>query len=402
MDLVQVESRAREWRHRLHGDPELGFAEHRTAAFVASVLSDLGMQVTTGVGGTGVVGTLVKGSSSASIGLRADMDGLALDEAGTREYRSRNPGVMHACGHDGHMAMVLGAAAVLTEASDVDGTVQFVFQPAEEHGRGAQAMLDDGLAERFPMGAIFGLHNLPGVPAGDFQTRTGPIMASEDTFEIVIDGRGGHAARPQMVVDPLVIGSQIVLGLQTIVSRNVDPQSSAVLSCTEFITDGVRNAIPGRVVIRGDTRSYDPQVQTLLEQRMREVCAGMAAAHGASCTVVYRREFAPTINDPACAAQAAQAARLALGAGRVDAECTPIMASEDFGALARRIPGCFSFLGNGVGPDDGGTPLHSRGYDFNDDVLMSGVQYYVSLVRAALAPRDGRPAGSGLGVPFDV
>ena len=378
-------SRVRDWRHRLHADPELGFAEVRTAAFVASVLEDLGIDVVTGVGGTGVVGTLTNGSSSRAIGLRADMDGLPLDEVATHAYSSRNGGVMHACGHDGHMAMVLGAAAALSSSRTFQGSVRFVFQPAEEHGLGAQAMLDDGLATRFPMDGIYGLHNLPGLPAGAFQTRPGAIMASEDTFEIRIQGRGGHAARPHMVVDPIVIGSEIVLALQTIVARNVDPQHSAVVSCTEFITDGVRNAIPGSVIIRGDTRSYDTTVQEVLEARMRTLCSGIAEAHGGTCTVTYRHEFQPTVNDPGCVAIAVRAARAALGNGVVEADCAPIMASEDFGTLARVIPGCFAFLGNGEAGGVGGAPLHSRDYDVNDDVLMKGVSYYVSLVRETLA-----------------
>ena len=381
---VALAAQVRQWRHRLHAYPELGFGEHETARFVAEVLADLGVSVQTGIGGTGVVGTLTRGSGGRSIGLRADMDGLALDEVGRHDYCSRNRGAMHACGHDGHMAMVLGAAAVLADMDEFEGTVRFVFQPAEEHGRGAQAMLDDGLATRFPMDAIYGLHNLPGVPAGSFQTRPGPIMASEDTFEIAIMGRGGHAARPHMVVDPLVVGAEIVLALQTIVARNVDPQQAAVVSCTEFTTDGVRNAIPGEVIIRGDTRSYESSVQGLLEQRMRDLCTGITQAHGASVRVSYRHEFQPTVNDERCAGVAVQAARRALGSERVDGNCAPIMASEDFGALARAIPGCFAFLGNGLAPGEGGTPLHSRDYDFNDAVLESGVDYYVALVHDVL------------------
>ena len=381
----ELEARVRQWRHHLHAAPELGFAEFGTSSFIASVLEGLGVHVSTGIGGTGVVGTLTRGTSTRVIGLRADMDGLALDETGNREYASRNDGVMHACGHDGHMAMVLGAAAALSSNSSFDGTVRFVFQPAEEHGRGARAMIDDGLATRFPMDGIYGLHNLPGVPAGQFQTRAGAIMASEDTFEITIRGRGGHAARPHMVVDPIVIGAEIVLALQTIVARTVDPQRPAVVSCTEFITDGVRNAIPGTVIIRGDTRSYDGAVQEVLEARMRSLCSGIATAHGGSCTVTYRHEFEPTVNDPACVSLAVQAARAALGDQAVDDDCPPIMASEDFGALARVIPGCFAFLGNGETGGPGGAPLHSRDYDFNDETLMSGVAYYVALVNGVLS-----------------
>ncbi len=385
-----VVAQAREWRHRLHRCPETGFGEHRTAEVVADALDGLGLEVTRGVGGTGVVASLRLGDGPGTIGLRADLDGLPLHEGGTKPYRSRHDGVMHACGHDGHMAMVLGAAATLVQEGGFDGTVRFAFQPAEEHGRGAKAMLADGLLDRFPMDAVYGLHNLPGVPAGHLHTRPGGIMASEDNFEIRVTGRGGHAARPQMVVDPLVVGAEIVLALQTIVARNVNPAHPAVVSCTELVTDGARNAIPGEVVIRGDTRSFTPAVQALLEDRMRALCAGIGAAHGATCTVGYTHEFEPTVNDPACTAAAVRAATAVAGAGRVDPDCLPFMGSEDFGAFARAVPGCFTFLGNGTEPGHGGDPLHSRDYDFNDDVLDVGIRFYVELVRSVLTP--GGPA----------
>ncbi len=251
-------------------------------------------------------------------------------------------------------------------------------------------MLADGLLDRFTMDAVYGLHNLPGVPAGHLHTRPGGIMASEDNFEIRVTGRGGHVARPQMVVDPLVAGAEIVLALQTIVARNVNPAHPAVVSCTELVTDGARNAIPGEVVIRGDTRSFNPAVQALLEERMRALCAGISAAHGATCTVSYAHEFEPTVNDPACAAAAVRAATAVAGAGRVAPDCLPFMGSEDFGAFARAVPGCFTFLGNGTEPGHGGDPLHSRDYDFNDNVLDVGIRFYVELVRSVLPP--GGPA----------
>lgn len=385
-----LDARVVSWRHDLHGNPETGFNELGTSDYVAAALSSLGVDVVRGVGGTGVVGSLTRGDGVKVIGLRADMDGLELTERGDLSYRSQNDGVMHACGHDGHMAMVLGAAARLADEGGFDGTVRFVFQPAEEHGRGAKAMLADGLLERFPMDAMFGLHNWPGIEAGHIHTRAGGIMASEDNFEIVITGRGGHAARPHMLIDPIVIAAEIVLALQTIVARSVDPSKSAVVSCTEITTDGVRNAVPGEVIIRGDTRSFDPAVQAVLEERMRALCEGIAAAHGATCRVTYTHEFEPTVNDPTATAWAVRAAELALGMERVVSDCDPVMPSEDFGAFLRVLPGCFAFIGNGTEPGQGGTPLHSRDYDFNDDVLEAGVDYYVSLVRSILLPVGGQ------------
>ena len=237
------------WRHSLHEIAETAFNEHKTAEYIAEQLRLLGLEVTTGIGGTGVIGTLKRGSGKKTIGLRADLDGLPLLEKSAVSYKSKNDGAMHACGHDGHMTMVLGAAAELINDTSINGTVHFLFQPAEEPGLGAQAMIDDGLLERFPMDEIHGIHNVPGSPAGHFLTREGPLMASEDNFVITITGRGGHASRPQMLIDPLVIGSEIVLALQTIVSRSVDPDLSAVVSCTEFISDGSRNAVPSEVII---------------------------------------------------------------------------------------------------------------------------------------------------------
>lgn len=386
-------SRLREWRRHLHQHPETGFGEVETSRYVADVLAGLGLHPETGIGGTGVVASLTRGSrrrdaadSTAPrvIGLRADMDGLALAERTGLAYASAN-GAMHACGHDGHMAMLLGAAAVLASTGGFEGTVRFFFQPAEEHGRGARAMIDDQVLERFPVDALYGLHNMPGIPAGNLHTRPGPIMASEDTFEIVVTGRGGHAARPHMVIDPIVVGAEIVLALQTIVARNVDPAGAAVVSCTEFLTDGVRNAIPNQVIIRGDTRSFDPAIQHLLQARMRQLCDGISAAHGATCTLTYRHEFISTVNDPACTAAAIAAATAIVGPDRVNGTCDPVLASEDFAVFAEHVPACFTFIGNGTHPEPGGTPLHSSSYDFNDEIAATGVAFYVELVRSLLA-----------------
>lgn len=373
------------WRHDFHRFPETGFNEHRTSDVVGQALEMLGLEVHRGVGGTGVVASLTVGNGKTVIGLRADMDALAMTEtAANRPYASTHPGCMHACGHDGHMAMLLGAAQLLVQRKDFDGTVRFVFQPAEEHGRGANAMLADGLLERFPMDEMYGAHNMPGMPVGHIATRVGGIMASEDNFVIRITGRGGHAARPHMAIDPLVIGAEIVLALQTIVARSVDPGLPAVVSCTEFHTDGIRNALPTEVVIKGDTRSYSPEVQALLEHKMRALCEGIASAHGARCSVEYTHEFAPTVNWPQCVPVAAAAASAVVGAHQVDANVPAMMISEDFGAFLQVIPGAFVFIGNGDASSVGGTPLHNARYDFNDRVLPIGAHYFAELARVRM------------------
>lgn len=389
-EAIQEEGRALQrqllgWRHDLHRIPETGFEEAKTSDYVSSVLRMLGFEVHRGIGKTGLVASLKVGDGRGVIGLRADMDALCIAEAAAgRAHASTHPGKMHACGHDGHMAMVLGAAKLLRERRNFSGTVRFIFQPAEEHGRGAKAMIDDGLFERYPVDEIYGVHNMPGLPVGTFATRVGGLLASEDNFVIQIKGRGTHAARPHMGIDPIVIGAEIVMALQTIVARKLDPSDQAVISCTEFITDGIRNAIPSNVIIRGDTRSYKPQVQQLLEARMREVCEGICRTHGAECSFEYTHEFAPTVNWKDCHATAVAVATAVFGADRVDADTVPLMASEDFGAFLRVVPGAFAFIGNGDANNEGAIPLHNAGYDFNDDVLTIGAEYFAELVRQRL------------------
>jgi amidohydrolase len=378
-------ARARAWRHDLHRIPETAFGEHETSAYVARVLRELGFEVVTGIGGTGVVGSLTRGTSQCAVGLRSELDGLPITERSGVDFASGRPGTMHACGHDGHMAMLLGAAAALAQ-DEHDGTVRVVFQPAEEPGRGAQAMVDGGLLERFPMNSIYAIHNFPGIPAGHLHTRPGPIMASEDNITIEVTGRGGHASAPHLVIDPLVVAAELVVALQQVVARSIDPVRTAVLSCTDLRTDGARNAIPSHVTITGDTRSFEPAVQIVLERRIREISTGIAAAHGATVQVTYTHEFAPTVNDAACVAIVEDAATAALGVDRVDVNADPIMASEDFGVFTRHIPGCLVLLGNGTSPDAGGIPLHSHDYRFNDDVLAAGIGFYRRLVRDELAP----------------
>jgi hippurate hydrolase len=372
----------RELRHALHRAPELGFEVSETAAELARRLGDAGLDVTTGVGGPGVVATLRNGSGKGAIGLRADMDALPITEANTFDHRSTVDGRFHGCGHDGHSSMLLGAAESLAGTGDFDGTVHFVFQPDEENGRGAQAMIDDGLFERFPMDAIFGLHNLPGLPVGHFATRCGPFTAFEEIFEIVIEGRGGHASAPEHAVDALVTGAEVVLALQTIVSRSLAPGDHGVVSATEFVTDGARNVLPGRTTIRGDVRGYRDAVSATISRRMQEIVDGVAAAHGAAARLDYVREFEPSVNTAAEVDQAGRAAQAVDGA-TVDLAHPPMGFSEDFARFLRHRPGCFMLLGNGT-EGAHAAALHSPGYDFNDEALPYGVAYWCSLVRACL------------------
>jgi hippurate hydrolase len=378
------------WRHHLHRFPETSFNEHKTSDYVARELEQLGLTVHRGIGGTGLVANLTVGDGQGVIGLRADMDALAMAEtAEDRAHASRHAGCMHGCGHDGHMAMVLGAARLLTERRDFSGTVRFIFQPAEENGRGAKAMIEDGLFKNFPVDEIYGGHNIPGLPIGHIATRVGGLMASEDNFVIRIQGRGGHAARPHMAADPLVTAAEIILALQSIVARAVDPAHSAVVSCTEIHTDGIRNAIPSCVEIKGDTRSYSPEVQALLERRMREIAHGVALAHGVTCEVEYTHEFAPTVNWPQAVSVAVRAAESVVGADHVDGDVPPMMISEDFGAFLEVVPGAFVFMGNGVAGAAGGEPLHNGRYDFNDALLPIGARYFAEVARLRLPVSAG-------------
>ena len=373
------------WRHHLHQYPETGFEEHKTAEFVTQTLSNMGLEVTSGIGGTGLIASISRGASDKAVAIRADMDALNICEASNeRQYISQHHGKMHACGHDGHMAMVLGAAKLLTDNPNFDGTIRFLFQPAEEHGCGAKAMMADGVFDRFPVNAIFGGHNMPGMQLGTISTRSGGIMASEDNFEITIQGDGTHAARPHMGNDTMVVAANIILALQTIVSRNVDPSQSAVLSCTEILTDGLRNAIPGRVIIKGDTRSYSKAIQVQLEERMRTIVDGICAAHNTSGTVSYTHEFAPTVNSEQYVPIAVEAAAKVVGRDHVEDNIQPMMISEDFGAFLEKISGNFVFFGNGKQKDQGGTPLHNAHYDFNDDLLLIGAEYFATVAKDAL------------------
>jgi len=381
----------RSWRHSIHRNPELAFDTWSTAELVADRLTSFGVdEVHTNIGGPGVVGVIRRGSSARAIGLRADMDALPIQEASDRAHRSEIDGVFHGCGHDGHTAMLLGAAGLLMTSESFDGTVYLVFQPNEENGRGAQAMIDAGLFERFPMAAIFGLHNRPGVAVGRFATRRGSMMSSEDLFEIRVEGRGGHASAPERHVDPVVVAAEIVLALQTIVSRSIAATETAVVSVTEVMTDGARNIVPSTVTIKGDCRAFSTAVQATIERRMRELVAGICAAHGAAATVAYDHEFVPVVNTTDEWRLACAAAADVVGSTNVDDDCTLFPASEDFARFLQRVPGCFMQIGNGV---DGecGSSLHNPLYDFNDDALQIGADYWVRLVERALeAPVEPR------------
>lgn len=365
-------------RREFHRNPELGFKEDRTKARVAEMLRGWGIEVQEGAG---VVGILRAGTGNRAIALRADMDALPILETSTHDYPSQTPGVMHACGHDGHTAMLLGAARALASDPGFDGTVVFLFQPNEEHGLGARAMIDEGVLDRIPFEEVYAIHNLPGAPVGQVSTRPGLICSSESLFEIQITGQGGHASMPQVGRDAITIGAEIVTALQTIVSRKLAPGAGAVVSVTEFLTDGQRNVLPGHAVLKGDARARSPADRSTIETAMRQIAEGIAAAHGVTARVDFRTEFIETINAPTptdAVVRAAQAAGLDVVPDR-----DPMSFSEDFAHFAAAVPGCFLLLGNGTeGPN--GKPLHSDDFDFNDALLPIGVSFWTELVRDRL------------------
>ncbi len=372
-----------EWRRDIHAHPEMLFDTHRTSALVAEKLRGFGCdEVAEGIGRTGVVG-VIRGRQSNSgkvIGLRADMDALPIEEATGLGYASQTAGTMHACGHDGHTAMLLGAAQYLAETRNFDGTAVVIFQPAEEGGGGGKEMVEDGMMERFGIQEVYGMHNMPGLPVGDFRFRPGPIMASSDEFDIEITGRGSHAAQPHNAIDPVVAGSQIVLALQTIASRNADPLKSVVVSVTMFETDSqATNVIPEHVTLRGTVRTLEPEMRDLAERRMREIVEGVAAAHGAQGRCVYHRNYPVTVNSEAQTGFAARVAADVVGAARVDADAAPVMGAEDFSFMLNARPGAFVFVGNG-----NSAKLHHPLYDFNDELIPVGCSYWSRLVETAM------------------
>jgi hippurate hydrolase len=372
------------WRHDLHAHPEIAFQEHRTSERVAALLAGFGMEVQRGLAGTGVVGTLRRGGGRRAIALRADMDGLPMDEVNEVPYRSQVPGAMHACGHDGHMAMLLGAARELGESGRFDGTVHFVFQPAEENEGGGRVMVEEGLFDRFPVDAVFGLHNWPGLPAGHFAVRPGPVMAAFDVFEVKLRGRGAHGAMPHLAIDPVVAAAEMIGAFQTIVSRNVSPVEAAVVSVTHLQGGDTWNVIPEEVRLRGSTRYFRPDVGRVVEDGMRRIAAGVAGAFGATAEVDYAHRYPATVNEPAAAAIAARVAAEVAGPERLAPDLEPSLASEDFAFMLQARPGCYACLGNGLA--DGGRGLHSPRYDFNDAILPVGAAYWVRLAETILGP----------------
>ncbi|PCJ91910.1 MAG: amidohydrolase [Hyphomicrobiales bacterium] len=372
-----------EWRRDLHEHPELLYDLPRTSKTVADRLKTLGVdEVVTGLGQTGVVAVIKgnKGKSSKVIGLRADMDALPIEEATGKEYASKTSGKMHACGHDGHTAMLLGAAKYLAETRNFAGTVVLIFQPAEEGGAGAQAMIDDGLLERFGIQEVYGMHNYPGIPVGEFAIRSGALMAAADKVEISIEGYGSHAARPNASIDPVVIGAAIIQNLQTIASRNVDPLESVVVSITAFHAGEAFNVIPQTAELWGTCRSLSPDVRDLAEERIRMIVENTAAAFGGKATLKYGRDYPVTVNNEEKAAFAAKIAGQIVGDSKVDTNVAPVMGGEDFSFMLEQRPGAFIFVGNG---DTAG--LHHPEYDFNDEIIPIGVSYWAKLVETAMS-----------------
>jgi amidohydrolase len=372
------------WRRDIHAHPELGFEEQRTSDLVAQKLTELGYEVHRGVGRTGVVGRLQAGNSARSIGLRADMDALPIEEATNLPYRSRHEGRMHACGHDGHTAMLLGAARYLAETRNFDGTVHLIFQPAEEGLGGGKAMVEDGLFDRFPCDSIFGMHNRPGLAIGKFQIRTGPMMAGGAYFDIAVTGRGAHGARPEAGIDPVIIASHITTALQSIISRNVRPLDTAVVSVTQIHAGEAYNVIPEQAFIRGTARAFAPETLALIEQNMRRIAAGVASGFGAAAELDFRILFPPLVNDATEAEFIAEAASELVGADNVNRNGNLVMASEDFSFMLNRRPGAYIQIGNGDGY--GGCEVHNPGYDFNDAALPFGASLFARLAERKLAP----------------
>ncbi|MEA2755325.1 MAG: hypothetical protein QOJ54_1614 [Aliidongia sp.] len=375
-----------EWRRDFHAHPELGFEEIRTSGLVAERLAAFGCEVHRGLGQTGVVGTLRTGNGARTIGLRADMDALPMHEANEFAHRSRHDGRMHGCGHDGHTTMLLGAARYLAETRNFDGTVHFIFQPAEEGLGGADAMIRDGLFQQFPCDVIFGMHNRPGLPVGEYAIRPGPMMAGGAFFDITVRGRGGHGARPESGIDPVLTACHIATALQSIVARNVAPMDTAVLSVTQIDGGSAYNVIPSEAALRGTARAFRTETMQLIESNMRRIAEGVAAGFGATADVDFRFLFQPVVNDEVETGFIADTAALLVGETKVERNRSPVMGSEDFASMLSIVPGAYIHVGNGVGA--GGCEVHNPAYDFNDAALPYGAGLLAGLVERKLARLD--------------
>ncbi|NBC31632.1 MAG: amidohydrolase [Alphaproteobacteria bacterium] len=373
------------WRRDFHAHPEIAFQEERTAGIVAQKLAEWGVEVHTGIARTGVVGVLrgARGESARTIGLRADMDALPMDEANDLPWASRNPGAFHGCGHDGHTTMLLGAARYLAETRNFDGTVHFIFQPAEEGAAGARHMIEAGLFDRFPCDEVYALHNWPDLPVGTIGLRAGPIMAAADVFEIAVTGTGGHAAMPHKTIDPVLVAAHIITALQSLVSRRADPFDPAVVSVTQVHAGTAYNVIPETALLRGTVRTVEAATRDFLENEVGRVASGIAAALGAEARASYRRGYPVTANHPDQTALAADIAEEIVGADKVDREVTPVMGAEDFSYMLLEKPGAYLWVGQAGGPS--ACSVHSPHYDFNDAILPIGASFFARLVERRLA-----------------
>ncbi|MFP6560517.1 M20 aminoacylase family protein [Paraburkholderia sp. B3] len=380
--IAAIEEEMIALRHAIHAHPELGFEEFVTSDLVAARLAEWGYEVHRGLGGTGVVGTLKMGDGARRLGLRADMDALPILEATGLDYASRIPGKMHACGHDGHTAMLLAAAKHLAQSRSFDGTLHLIFQPAEEGLGGAKRMLDEGLFERFPCDAVFAMHNMPGFPTGKLGFRAGPFMASSDTVIVDVDGRGGHGAVPHKAIDPVVVCASIVLALQTVVSRNVPPLDMAIVTVGAIHAGDAPNVIPQTAQMKLSVRALRPEVRDLLQERITALVHAQAASYGATARIDYQRRYPVLVNDAQMTAFAQEVAREWVGEAGLIEDMAPLTGSEDFSFVLERCPGSYLIIGNGDG--EGGCMVHNPGYDFNDDCLAAGAAYWVKLAQRFL------------------
>jgi len=371
------------WRQDLHMNPQIGFEEEYASKKVAFLLKEFGLKVHKGIAKTGIVGVLKKGSSNKSIGIRADMDALPIQETNTFNYKSKIENRMHACGHDGHTTMLLGAAKHLAEHGNFDGTVYFIFQPDEENCFGAKTMIEEGLFTKFSIDEVYAMHNIPGMEVGTFATKKGTITSSENLFEISFEGKGGHAALPHMTKDTITIGSQIISALQTIVSRKLNPVEKGVVSVTEFITDGKKNILPGNGLIKGDARALSDKSNEIIEKNMRQLVKGICDSHGISYEVSYNTACPVTFNESQQAESATTAAMTVLGEENSNGDCEPRLFSEDFSIMSAAKPGCFVLMGNGT-TGSHSKPLHASNYDFNDELLVIGSSYWAELAEQQL------------------